>query len=221
MYIQQMTNASTCDSTVATAAPYTPACSTNIKNKSPAMFNPTDTASMISGVTVSPSARSAAAHASYKNVASIPATIITIYDRAVVYNTSGTFKNCRICFKNSSPAAVSRIEMPVPIISDAANDFLTPAISFAPYRCAVIMAKPLASPSKNPIIRLLSVLVAPTAASASSPKKDPTIRVSTRLYVSCNRLAKNIGIAKDRISCDGFPFVKSFMYYLSRCFLLI
>ena len=62
--VDEMTNASTCDSTVATAAPYTPACSTNIKNKSPAMFNPTDTASMISGVTVSPSARSAAAHAS-------------------------------------------------------------------------------------------------------------------------------------------------------------
>ena len=70
----------------------------------------------------------------------------------------------------------------------------------------------MASPSRNPIIRLLTVLVEPTAASASSPRKEPTILVSARLYVSCNRFARKIGNAKDKISEDGLPFVKSFIY---------
>lgn len=75
-----------------------------------------------SGVTVSPSALSAAAHASYKNVATSPAIIIKIYDTVI--------------------------------------------------------------PIKKPIIRLLSVVVAPTAASEFSPRYDPTILVSTILYGS-------------------------------------
>ena len=53
--------------------------------------------------------------------------------------------------------------------------------------------------------------IAPTAASASSPKNDPTIRVSTRLYVSCSRLARKIGSAKASINREGFPFVRSFI----------
>lgn len=61
---------------MAIAAPATPAFSTTTKKISPAIFRQTETANMTSGVTVSPSALSAAAHASYKNVATSPAIII-------------------------------------------------------------------------------------------------------------------------------------------------
>ena len=51
---------------------------------------------MTSGVTVSPSALSAAAHASYKNVATSPAIIIKIYDTAIPIKSFDTFKNVNI-----------------------------------------------------------------------------------------------------------------------------
>ena len=73
------------------------------------------------------------------------------------------------------------------------------------------MANPFARPIRKPMIRPLKGLVAPTAASASSLRKLPTIRVSARLYVSCKRFPRNTGSAKDRINVEGFPFVKSFM----------
>ena len=71
------------------------------------------------------------------------------------------------------------------------------------------MANPLAKPIKKPIIRLLSVVVAPTAASEFSPRYDPTILVSTILYVSWSIFAINIGMANASMSLDGFPFVRS------------
>ena len=73
-----MTNANICARTVAIAAPLTPAFTTTTKNKSPAIFRHTEISRITSGVTVSPSARSAAAHASYKKVASNPAIIINM-----------------------------------------------------------------------------------------------------------------------------------------------
>ena len=109
-----------------------------------------------SGVTVSPSALSAAAHASYKNVATSPAIIIKIYDTAI--------------------------------------------------------------PIKKPIIRLLSVVVAPTRARAFPPRYYPTILVSTILDVSWSIFAINIGMANASMSFDGFPFVRSFMYVYPRIF---
>ena len=92
-----------------------------------------------------------------------------------------------------------------------AKDFLTALISFAPNFCAVTIAKPLDSPSRKPIIRLLNVVVAPTAASIFSPRNVPTILVSTILYVNCNRFARNIGSANVSINTDGFPLVRSFI----------
>ena len=81
---------------MANAAPATPAFSTTTKKISPAMFRQTETASMTSGVTVSPSALSAAAHASYKNVATSPAIMIKIYDTDIPIKAFDTFKNPRI-----------------------------------------------------------------------------------------------------------------------------
>ena len=80
------------------------------------------------------------------------------------------------------------------------------------------MANPLAKPIKKPIIRLLSVVVAPAAASEFSPRYDPTILVSTILYVSWSIFAINIGMANASMSLDGFPFVRSFMYVYPRIF---
>ena len=170
-----------CASTVAIAAPFTPVFNTTTKNRSPTIFSATDIARMINGVTASPIARSVAAQASYKNVASSPAMMITIYPFATGTRCFGTFKKCKIGFKNSSPAIVNKMDIPVPITSDIAKDFFISAMFFAPNFCAVIIANPLDNPSKNPMIRPLSVLVAPTAASASSPRNEPTILVSTRL----------------------------------------
>ena len=54
------------------------------------------------------------------------------------------------------------MEMTAPRISAIANDFLTLFVSPAPNFCAVMIANPFASPNKNPTIKLLIVVVAPT-----------------------------------------------------------
>ena len=46
--------------------------------------------------------------------------------------------------------------------------------------------------------------MAPTAASEFSPRYDPTILVSTILYVSWSIFAINIGMANASMSLDGF-----------------
>ena len=112
---------------MAIAAPATPAFSTTTKKISPAIFRQTETASMISGVTVSPSALSAAAHASYKNVATSPAIIIKIYDTAIPIKSFDTFKNPRILRKNNRHNTVIASAIMHPILIDSANDFFTPA----------------------------------------------------------------------------------------------
>lgn len=53
--------------------------------------------------------------------------------------------------------------------------------------------------------------MAPTAASAFYPRYEPTILVSTILYVSWSIFAINIGMANASMSLDGFPFVRSFI----------
>ena len=60
--------------------------------------------------------------------------------------------------------------------------------------------------------------MAPTAASEFSPRYDPTILVSTILYVSWSIFAINIGMANASMSLDGFPFVMSCMYVFPRIF---
>ena len=62
------------------------------------------------------------------------------------------------------------------------------------------------------------IVLAPTAASEFSPRYDPTILVSTILYVSWSIFAINIGMANASMSLDGFPFVRSFMYVYPRIF---
>ena len=55
---------------------------------------------------------------------------------------------------------------------------------FSPNFCATGIAKPLHTPTQNPIIIKLIEPVDPTAASAFTPRYLPTIMVSTILY-SC------------------------------------
>lgn len=119
-----------------------------------------------------------------------------IYCLDAAYSFCGTFKKFKIGLIKIVPARIITIEITAPNMIAIANDFLTLFVSPAPNFCAVMIANPLANPNKNPTIRLLIVVVAPTAASACSPRKVPTILVSARLYVSCNKFPKNTGIAK-------------------------
>ena len=211
IYTAHITNAINCARTVAIAAPLTPSFNITTKNMSPATLSITDTARIIRGVIVSPIARKTAAHISYKNVARSPAIITDIYALASPDKSCGILRNLSIGQRNISPAAVIIRAIETPSISAAAKDFFTAFISLAPNFCAVTMAKPLDSPRRKPIIRLLSVVVEPTAASIFSPRNVPTILVSTILYVSCKRFARNTGNANDNIRTDGFPFVRSFI----------
>ena len=127
IYIQHMIKAMVCASTVASAAPRTPILTTTTKNISPTIFKQTDTSNMIRGVSVSPSALSAAAQASYKNVASSPAIITKIYDMAVSISVSDTFKNTSICLKNTRQTIVIASAIVHPSLRDMAKDFLTPS----------------------------------------------------------------------------------------------
>ena len=137
--------------------------------------------------------------------------MIKIYCFAAINNFDGTFKNPKIGLINTVPIKIKTIEMIAPNMIAIANDFLTLFVSPAPNFCAVMIANPFASPSKNPTIKLLIVVVAPTAASDCSPRKLPTILVSARLYVSCNKFPKNTGIANPKINVEILPFVRSFI----------
>ena len=112
---------------MAIAAPATPAFSTTTKKISPAIFRQTETANMTSGVTVSPSALRAAAHASYKNVATSPAIIIKLYHQALPNNNLNTFKKQKKYSKNNRPITVIASAIMHPILIDRANEFFTPA----------------------------------------------------------------------------------------------
>ena len=59
--------------------------------------------------------------------------------------------------------------------------FLTPSISFAPKRWAVMTARPEVNPFTNPMIKKLKLPVQPTAARAVTPMVRPTIMVSAML----------------------------------------
>ena len=137
--------------------------------------------------------------------------ITDTYCVAVCSRFSGTFRNLRIGCKNTSPPIVSTTAANRPSTRELPKDLRNLSISFAPKHCAEIIAKPLHIPIRNCTIRLLSVVVAPTAARALSPRKVPTMRVSARLYVSCNKLAKKIGRANVSIKTDGLPLVRSFI----------
>ena len=137
--------------------------------------------------------------------------MIRIYCFAAVNNFAGTFKTPKIGLINTVPIRIKTMEMTAPRISAIANDFLTLFVSPAPNFCAVMIANPFASPNKNPTIKLLIVVVAPTAANDCSPRKLPTILVSARLYVSCNKFPKNTGIANPKINVEILPFVRSFI----------
>ena len=137
--------------------------------------------------------------------------MISIYCFASINNLPGTFKNPKIGLINTVPIKIKIAETITPNTSAITNDLRTLFLSPAPNFCAVMIANPLARPNKKPTIKLLIVVVAPTAASDRSPRKLPTILVSARLYVSCNKFPKNTGIANPKINVEIFPFVKSFI----------
>ena len=83
--------------------------------------------------------------------------------------------------------------------------------SRAPKYCATGMAKPAQMPMQKPSTRKLIEPVAPTPASAATPRKRPTIIVSTRLYSCWNSMPASSGSANSKISRTGDPCVKSFV----------
>lgn len=95
--------------------------------------------------------------------------------------SAGVFNSASSGCRKIRAAAVIKMAMAHPSDKEAATQRFKPLKSCAPKNCAAMTAKPLVSPCKKPIKRLLSELVAPTAASALSPSAEPTIRVSTRL----------------------------------------
>ena len=103
--------------------------------------------------------------------------MISIYCFASVNNLPGTFKNPKLGLINTVPIKIKIAETITPNTSAIANDLRTLFLSPAPNFCAVMIANPLARPNKKPTIKLLIVVVAPTAASDRSPRKLPTILV--------------------------------------------
>ena len=133
------------------------------------------------GVSESPMARSADEHMLYSMENIIPSKIIRIYERDIPIMPAGVLSALSIGVRKVTLKNMRKTAVALPRIREAATLFLTPFSSFAPKNLAVMTEKPFVSPSKNPIIREFREEVAPTAASAVSPRQLPTIRVSARL----------------------------------------
>ena len=92
-----------------------------------------------------------------------------------------------VCITPSSQSMISTLTAVITMVTMTERTaafptlFFIPSISPAPNRCAVCTVKPVVSPCRNPRIRKEIVPVAPTAASACTPTKRPTITVSARL----------------------------------------
>ena len=135
------------------------------------------------------------------------------YEHASGRRSSGVFKARSSGFKKPTDSSVSTTIVPALKTTVPAIAFFMLFLSPEPKKRAVTIAKPFVMPIKKPMTNELSELVAPTAASAFSPRKLPTMRVSVRLYTCWNSCPMSSGIANCKISRVGFPFVISFMYF--------
>lgn len=137
--------------------------------------------------------------------------MMTIYLCASSIRLSGVLRMRSMGYKNVTLRTVSTRAHMTPSTYDAATALRTPFSSCAPKNLAVITAKPLVSPVRSPTISVLRGLVSPTAANAWSPRNSPTMRVSTKLYVSWRTFARKMGIANCIITFMSLPLVKSFI----------
>src|SRR5699024_3745737 len=76
-----------------------------------------------------------------------------------------------------------------------------------PYCRAISTPAPRLTPLTHPVSRKIRLPDDPTAASASPPRKLPTMRESTALYSCWNRLLKKIGTANSSIPRFTLPRV--------------
>ena len=84
--------------------------------------------------------------------------------------------------------------------------FLTPSISFAPKRWAVMTARPEVNPFTNPMIKKLKLPVQPTAArqATDGTSDDHGICHAVELLED---ISNNQGKRQKKISLAGFPLV--------------
>ncbi len=87
----------------------------------------------------------------------------------------------RIGERNKRQSVLTHIADAMPKSTVPPTAFFMFLVSFAPKKVAIIRAKPLVKPFSRPVSMSLKMVVEPTAASASSPSVEPTMRVSTRL----------------------------------------
>lgn len=101
----------------------------------------------------------------------------------------------------------------MPISSESSAAVATvcrvPSASRAPIWRAVTTLMPLPSPIRKPVNRLTSVVVEPTAPSATEPEKRPTTAISDILNSTCSRLEAISGRLNSRICLYREPLVRS------------
>ena len=94
-------------------------------------------------------------------------------------SSGGVCSRCRAGPASSGAPTVSTIVVIAVRIVPAATERRTAVTSRAPKACAVGIANPLVRPQANPSSRNSRLPVAPTAASASTPRWRPTTIAST------------------------------------------
>ena len=138
----------------------------------------------MSGVRESPIARMIDARKLNATMAPVPRKLICANTVAPGRSSAGVCSSARIGPANIGAKTVSTIVIAADSRAPVATERRTPAKSRAPNACAVGIANPLARPQVNPSSRNSSAPVAPTAASASTPRRRPTTMASTNWY-SC------------------------------------
>lgn len=145
------------------------------------MFSTAETARNTSGTAELPRARSSEAKKLYKKVAAMPQKITTRYSRMTPRTPAGTFKKAMI---QSTPAKAARHSAAASAaISTKAAQMPSSRAAWSrwPNRMENTAPLPMHSPSRIEVKKVIRVKAEPTAASASGPKKRPTIRVSATL----------------------------------------
>ena len=170
VYPKHSTAETACDTMVATAAPLTPMSIYFTHNISSATLSTAEIMRKMSGVYASPMALRFAASTLYIIEKNSPTMITVIYATDASLCSSITFIQSRSpSIKIRLPATTIAVTTS-PIKIDSANTFLDLFLSPLPKCCAMMTAKPFASPTMNPTSRSFNVLIEPTAASASFPR---------------------------------------------------
>ena len=121
--------------------------------------------------------------------------------------SSGVPIQRRICGESATPITVSAAPAARPSATVVCTALRSASSSFAPKYRATSTPAPRLTPLTKPVKRKIKLPEEPTAASACSPRKLPTISESTALYSCWNRLLKKIGTAKVSIPLATLPCV--------------